>query len=113
MTPLLATVLGVAVAVVVIVLVARSRRSRDTVDSFRRGLDALSPEARRPVIDQIQKHHDVHGEPVHDAADGGSAATGGTDSGDSGRRAGTGDPDTDPDTDPGPGRAGGGGQHGA
>lgn len=56
MTPLLATVLGVVLAVVVIVLVARSRRSNDTVDSFRRGLDALSPEARKPVVDQVQHH---------------------------------------------------------
>lgn len=56
MTPLLAGILGVALAVLVIVVVARRRRSNDTVDSFRRGLDALSPEARRPVVDQVQHH---------------------------------------------------------
>ena len=45
----------IAVVVVIIVLVvARSRRANDGVDSFRRQIDALSPEARRPVIDQVQ-----------------------------------------------------------
>lgn len=50
-------VIGLVVAVAVIViaaLVARSRRANDGVDSFRRQIDALSPEARRPVIDQVQ-----------------------------------------------------------
>ncbi len=56
MTPLLAGILGVALGIVVIVLIARRRRANDTVDSFRRGLDALSPEARRPVVDQVQHH---------------------------------------------------------
>lgn len=40
--------------VVVIVLVVRSRNANDGVDSFRRQIDALSPEARRPVVDQVQ-----------------------------------------------------------
>ena len=48
-------VLVVVAALVVIALaVARSRRSNDGVDSFRRQIDALSPEARRPVVDQVQ-----------------------------------------------------------
>jgi cytochrome oxidase Cu insertion factor (SCO1/SenC/PrrC family) len=42
------------VAVIVVVAVARSRRANDGVDSFRRQIDALSPEARRPVVDQVQ-----------------------------------------------------------
>jgi hypothetical protein len=46
-------VVAVAVVAVVVVLGSRSRRSRDGVDSFRRQIDALSPEARRPVIDQV------------------------------------------------------------
>lgn len=48
-------VVAVAVVAVLIVLaVARSRRANDGVDSFRRQIDALSPEARRPVVDQVQ-----------------------------------------------------------
>ena len=51
------TILIVIVALVVVVIVAavvRSRRANDGVDSFRRQIDALSPEARRPVVDQVQ-----------------------------------------------------------
>ena len=43
-----------AVLLVVVALVARARRANDGVDSFRRQIDALSPEARRPVVDQVQ-----------------------------------------------------------
>jgi len=54
----MSTVLLVSVAVVmvlvVIFVVSRSRRSQDGVDSFRRQIDALSPEARRPVVDEVQ-----------------------------------------------------------
>jgi hypothetical protein len=48
-----AIVAGIVLAVVIMLLVVRSRRSNDGVDSFRRQIDALSPEARRPVIDQM------------------------------------------------------------
>ena len=68
MTPLVAGILGVALAVLALGLVARQRRSNDTVDSFRRGLDALSPEARRPVVDQVQ-HHSEPDEPTIGADD--------------------------------------------
>jgi hypothetical protein len=44
---------ALGLVVVVAVLVSRSRHSTDGVDSFRRQIDALSPEARRPVIDQM------------------------------------------------------------
>ena len=44
----------VVVVLVVAVVATRSRHSKDGVDSFRRQIDALSPEARRPVIDQVQ-----------------------------------------------------------
>jgi len=43
-----------AVVVVSMLYVASRRRSRDGVDTFRRQIDALSPEARRPVVDQVQ-----------------------------------------------------------
>ena len=42
-----------ALVLVVIVLVVRRRRSPDTVASFQRQIDALSSEARRPVVDQV------------------------------------------------------------
>jgi hypothetical protein len=42
------------VVVVIVAALARSRRGSDGVDSFRRQIDALSPEARRPVVDQVQ-----------------------------------------------------------
>ena len=47
-------VVAVAIVVVVVVfaLVLRRRRNPDPVDSFRRQIDALSPEARRPTIDR-------------------------------------------------------------
>jgi len=54
-----AVIVAVVVAAVVIaLLVSRSRRANDGVDSFRRQIDALSPEARRPVVDQVQNAAD-------------------------------------------------------
>lgn len=44
---------AVLVIVVIAVILARRRRP-DPVDSFRRQIDALSPEARRPTIDQVK-----------------------------------------------------------
>ena len=47
----------VAVMLVAVLFIAVSRRRRaadDGVDSFRRQIDALSPEARRPTIDQMK-----------------------------------------------------------
>ena len=41
--------------VIVAALVARLLRpSPDPVDSFRRQIDALSPEARRPTVDKVR-----------------------------------------------------------
>lgn len=48
----------IAIAVVVIglvVFVARRRRSADGVSTFQRQIDALSPEARRNVVDRVQR----------------------------------------------------------
>jgi hypothetical protein len=53
MTLMIALVIALAVVVLVLVIVSRSRGASDGVDSFRRQIDALSPEARRPVIDQM------------------------------------------------------------
>jgi hypothetical protein len=55
---MVATVVIVALmvlALVVVVAVARGRRQPDAVDTFRRQIDALSPEARRNVVDQVQR----------------------------------------------------------
>lgn len=53
--------LGVLIAVLIVVLlvggfllVARSRRRPDGVDSFRRQIDALSPDSRRPTIGKMK-----------------------------------------------------------
>lgn len=65
-------VIGVAVVLAAVFLFARSRRSNDGVDSFRRQIDALSPEARRPVIDQVQNaagRHPAIDDDADDAAD--------------------------------------------
>ena len=53
MSPIVAVVIALVVLVLVLVVASRSRHSTDGVDSFRRQIDALSPEARRPVIDQM------------------------------------------------------------
>jgi hypothetical protein len=42
----------VIVAVIAVAVVARSRRSDDGVEGFRRQIDALSSDARRPTIDR-------------------------------------------------------------
>ncbi len=48
-----------AIAVVIAVIVGmRLRRRTDPVDSFRRQIDALGPEARRPVVDQVRRVDD-------------------------------------------------------
>jgi len=56
-TWLVVAIVAVVVVVVVAVLVARSRRP-DGVATFRRQIDALSPEARRPVVDEVQRLDD-------------------------------------------------------
>lgn len=51
--------IAVVILIIVVVVVRRRRRPPDTVASFRRQIDALSPEARRGVVDQVQRiEHD-------------------------------------------------------
>ena len=45
----------VAVVVLVVLVLALRRRRGDGVDEFRRHIGALSPEARRPVVDRVQQ----------------------------------------------------------
>ncbi len=53
--------LVVVAAIILIAAVAygTQRRSRDGVASFQRQIDALSPEARKPVVDQVQSVSDL------------------------------------------------------
>ena len=108
-----AVVIGLAVIVLIVVVVSRSGRSNDGVDSFRRQIDALSPEARRPVIDQMygaternDQRNDQRIDPRIDVQPIAADADPGADDPDG--------PDTDPDPDdPDPGTAGEDGAHGA
>ena len=60
MTALIVVIVVVAVVVLVGVgvVVVRGRRRPDGVAAFQRHIDALSPEARRPVVDQVQQLED-------------------------------------------------------
>lgn len=55
-------------------------RGGDGVDSFRRQIDALSPEARKPTVDQVKSAErdmgDVRPEPRGDSGDGDAASNG-------------------------------------
>jgi hypothetical protein len=71
----------VVVAVVVAVLLTRTRRSDDGVEGFRRQIDALSSDARRPTIDRGLGDDDepAAGHTDPGPADGGDDPVGGAD----------------------------------
>lgn len=48
-------IIALAVVVLAVVIALRRRRTSDGVVSFQRQIDALSPEARRPVVDRMQR----------------------------------------------------------
>ena len=54
---------AVALAAVVLIVAAylRRRTPDDHVDSFRRQIDALSPQARRPTIDKMNPPRTITG----------------------------------------------------
>jgi hypothetical protein len=54
---IVAVVAALVVVILIVVLVRRSR-SADGVATFRRQIDALSPEARREVVDKVQSLED-------------------------------------------------------
>jgi hypothetical protein len=58
-------VIAVLFALAVVIVVVRARRSRhsDGVATFRRQIDALSPEARRPVVDRVQQLEEEAADP--------------------------------------------------
>ena len=51
-------VVAVSIVAAVILISGRTRRSSDDIASFRRQIDALSPEARRPTIDRMKPSDD-------------------------------------------------------
>jgi hypothetical protein len=53
----------VLVFAVALALALRGREGSDGVDSFRRQIDALSPEARKPTVDQVKSAEREIGEP--------------------------------------------------
>ena len=65
MTVAVIVALVVVVAAAVIVVARRRRRDDDGVAMFQRQIDALSPEARRPVVDKVQQL-DASGDDDHD-----------------------------------------------
>jgi flagellar biosynthesis/type III secretory pathway M-ring protein FliF/YscJ len=56
-TVVVIVIVAVVVVAIVAALVVRARRP-DTVEVFQRQIDALSPEARKPVVEQIQQLDD-------------------------------------------------------
>jgi LPXTG-motif cell wall-anchored protein len=60
MTPIIiAVIVGVLIGAAVFVVLRRKREEQDGVQSFRRHIDALSPEARREVIERVQHARDT------------------------------------------------------
>ena len=56
---ILLVVIGIAVVIVAVaVLVMSRRRPPDGVATFQRQIDALSPQARRRVVDRVQQFED-------------------------------------------------------
>jgi len=51
-------VVAVSIVALVVIISRRTRRSPDDIASFRRQIDALSPEARRPTIDRMKPSDD-------------------------------------------------------
>jgi len=59
MTAIILIVIGVLlIAALLAVRISNHRRPVDGVATFRRHIDALSPEARREVIDRVQNARD-------------------------------------------------------
>jgi Sec-independent protein translocase protein TatA len=51
----LAILIAIAVILIVAVVVLARRARPDAVGDFQRQINALSPEARRPVVDQVHR----------------------------------------------------------
>jgi hypothetical protein len=68
-TAVVIVIVAVLVVALIAVLVVRARRP-DTVEVFQRQIDALSPEARKPVVEQIEQLDDRGQEDGAEPADG-------------------------------------------
>lgn len=66
---MLVIIIALAVVAVAVIAAVQSSRRRDGVASFRRQIDALSHEARRPVVDQVQNAAERRHESDPDAED--------------------------------------------
>jgi hypothetical protein len=69
---LLVVALVIVAVIAVVWLIVRARRTTDGVAGFRREIDALSSDARRPTIDRRLTDDDVDDDP--DRADGSGPA---------------------------------------
>jgi hypothetical protein len=64
-TVLIVLLIVAALAAIVVLVLMRNRSAHSSVDSFRRHIDALGPEARRTTVDQVQKAAgDEHDDPT-------------------------------------------------
>ncbi|MFK7918676.1 MAG: hypothetical protein AB8G14_11395 [Ilumatobacter sp.] len=61
-------IIGVLIVAAAVAVALMVRPKNDPVDSFRRQIDALSPEARRPTIDQVRDAAEDSGETERDAS---------------------------------------------
>lgn len=65
MTVLIVLLIAAALAAIVVLALLRNRSAHSSVDSFRRHIDALGPEARRTTVDQVHKAAgDEHDDPA-------------------------------------------------
>ena len=55
MTVVIVLLIVAALAAIVVLVMMRNRSAQSSVDSFRRHIDALGPEARRTTVDQVHK----------------------------------------------------------
>lgn len=67
MSTIIISVLVVVVLIAGARLIGRARRRPDGVDSFRRQIDALSPDSRRPTIDQMKPPEEAPDDDEDDA----------------------------------------------
>jgi flagellar biosynthesis/type III secretory pathway M-ring protein FliF/YscJ len=68
-TAVIVVIIAAVVVAIAVALVLRARRP-DTVEVFQRQIDALSPEARKPVVEQLQQLDERGGEESPEEPDG-------------------------------------------
>jgi len=63
---MLYVIAAVAIVAIVVIIARVVRPTQDPVDNFRRQIDALSPEARKPTVDQVRDAAEDADEPDAD-----------------------------------------------